>query len=92
MIDNDDEEPWFEWDEEKAADNLRKHRIGFPLAVRIFEDASRLEIEDRGAYGEQRYIAFGVVDGRRLVVVYTYRGEGVRLISARMALGTEWPL
>jgi uncharacterized DUF497 family protein len=79
----------FEWDEDKAASNLRKHRVGFEEAARVFLDPSRIEIFDsRQAYGEDRWITIGMVEPAILVVVYTARGENdeiIRIISARKA-------
>ena len=46
--------------------------------------------EDEGWHGEQRFVTIGrdALD-RVTVVVYTYRGEGIRLISARLATPLE---
>ncbi|MFC5314043.1 BrnT family toxin [Azospirillum rugosum] len=51
----------------------------------IWEGPIVQNVDDRFDYGETRYIAFGEVDGRVLAVVYTWRGDCRRLISARMA-------
>jgi uncharacterized DUF497 family protein len=73
----------FEWDPAKARENLRVHGIDFADAVGVFEDEDALTIEDLYAEGEQRFLTLGMdVLGRLLVVVYTYRGEKTRLISA----------
>jgi uncharacterized DUF497 family protein len=73
----------FEWDPAKARENLRVHGIDFADAVGVFEDENASTVEDRDAEGEQRFRTLGVdILGRLVVVVYTYRGEKIRLISA----------
>ncbi|PSF27377.1 hypothetical protein C7H19_24990 [Aphanothece hegewaldii CCALA 016] len=79
----------FEWDEKKRWSNLKKHGIDFADAYQIFS-GDILEIEDqRSNYGEERFLAIGVLDGQVLAVVYTLRGEQIRLISARKATKDE---
>jgi len=80
----------FEWDEQKAARNLAKHRVPFEYATRVFLDPKRLDAEDaRRAYGEERRLTLGLIDGRLYAVAYTVRDEAVRLISARKANARE---
>ncbi len=75
----------FEWDEAKRISNLKKHGIDFVRACQIFDSYS-VELEDnRYDYDEDRYIAVGETQGQILTVVYTYRGDVIRLISARQA-------
>lgn len=79
----------FEWDEQKRLSNLQKHGIDFIRACQIF-DSFTVEFEDnRYDYGEDRYIAVGETSGQILTVVYTYRGDAIRLISARQATRYE---
>ncbi len=74
----------FEWDDEKAASNLRDHKVTFEMARRAFADAFAVEREDRReVYGEHRYTITGMVEGRLLFVVYTFRENRIRIISAR---------
>jgi uncharacterized protein len=74
------------WDDQKALANLSKHRVDFADAVGVFEDPYALTREDPDASGEQRFVSTGMdFLGRVLVVVYTYRGDHIRLISARPA-------
>lgn len=79
----------FEWDPDKAQSNLRKHRVSFEDAVRVFLDPNRIEsFEVREAYGEDRWKTVGLVEPALLAVVYTVRGEDgdiIRVISARKA-------
>ncbi len=74
----------FEWDPAKARENFRIHGVRFALARDVFEDEDALPPEeDLDFEGEQRFRIIGMDGlGRILVVVYTYRGENIRLISA----------
>jgi uncharacterized DUF497 family protein len=74
-----------EWDAAKNAANIAKHGVDFEDAIRIFEAPVLESTDERRDYGEVRTVAFGVVDDRELVVVYTVRGEHRRIISARRA-------
>ena len=79
----------FEWDPAKARSNLRKHRVGFEEAARVFLDPNRIETFDgQNDYGEDRWKTVGLVEPALLAVVYTIRSaddETIRLISARKA-------
>ncbi|MGH6925891.1 MAG: BrnT family toxin [Propylenella sp.] len=76
----------FEWDRAKAAENYARHGVSFEAAERVFLDPFALEwLDDRFEYGEERYIILGTVDDRLLSVVYTIRGDAIRIISARGA-------
>jgi hypothetical protein len=79
----------FEWDEAKAAGNLRKHDVSFEDASRVFDDVLSIDEEDMSAIDEERFNIVGIVDGRCLFVTYTWRGERCRLISARLASPRE---
>jgi uncharacterized protein len=80
----------YEWDPEKAAANLRRHGVDFADVVGAFEDEYALRREDPDAHDEQRFIITGIdFLGRVVVVVYTYRGEHIRPISARRATRRE---
>jgi len=79
----------YQWDPEKALTNLSKHRIDFADAVSVFGDEKALTIEDDYP-DEERYITIGMdAFGHVLVVVYTWREETIRLISARKATAQE---
>jgi uncharacterized protein len=77
----------FGWDPNKAAINFRDHRVKFEDAVGVFSDDYAITItDDESDPYEQRFVTLGLgIKGRLLVVVYTYRGENVRIISARRA-------
>ncbi|MCP1535955.1 BrnT family toxin [Methylorubrum extorquens] len=76
----------FQWDGDKAARNVAVHGITFETARSVFRDPFALEWTDtREAYGEERFVILGMVENRLLYVVYTLRGEAIRIISARGA-------
>ncbi len=81
----------YEWDNGKAAENLRKHGVDFADAIAALEDASRLEeIDTRFEYSEERIQIIGMARGDILFVVVTLPGEdSCRIISARKATRHE---
>jgi len=79
-----------EWDPDKARLNVRKHGIHFSDALPVLEDENALTMTEESADGEERWITLGAgALGRILVVVYTWRGRRVRVISARPATPRE---
>ncbi len=75
----------YQWDKNKATSNLQKHGIEFADAVSVFSDDLAITIPDN-RFDEDRFVAIGMdAFGRILVVVFTWRGEDIRLISARLA-------
>lgn len=80
----------FEWDEEKAVANLRKHGISFEEGTTVFTDPLSITISDPlHSQDETRYIDIGrSSEGRLLVVVYTEEST-IRLISCRPATRAE---
>jgi hypothetical protein len=80
----------FEWDEAKGAANFRKHGVTFEQAAYVFRDPFAVEwIDARAIYGEERVILLGMSGGQIFSVVYTERGERLRIISARRATKYE---
>ena len=77
----------FEWDSEKAALNLERHRISFEEAATAFGDPLSITIGDPDhSEAEGRYVLLVMTfRGRLVIVVHTDRGENVRLIGARLA-------
>ena len=77
----------FEWDPKKAAVNYTCHGVRFTEAIDVFDDDRALTMKDEVSDPEEeRFITLGLsAAARMLVVVYTYRGERIRLISARLA-------
>lgn len=82
----------FEWDEgSKAGINFRKHGVYMPEAIPVFDDPYAITIMDEESdSGEQRFVTLGMgATGRVLVVAYAWRGENIRIISARVAEARE---
>jgi uncharacterized DUF497 family protein len=78
------------WDPDKAELNRRKHGVDFADAVLALEDEQALTIPDRSSDEEERFISIGAdPSGSLLVVVYTWRGDRIQLISARRATSRE---
>jgi len=78
------------WDPKKAETNFRKHKVRFSDAETVLYDPMALTLEEQGISGEQRFVTVGSdAIGRIVVVVYTYRGHSLRLISARKATPSE---
>lgn len=80
----------FEWDEEKAASNFKKHKLTFEEAKTVFADPFAITIDDpKHSIEERRFIDIGTsAAGNVLVVSYTERKK-IRLISCRKASKTE---
>lgn len=81
----------FEWDDEKAALNLRKHAVSFEEAASVFFDPLAYTFDDPDhSVGERRLLTFGFSQaGRLLVVAHAERGRSIRIISARRATRNE---
>lgn len=82
----------FEWDENKEKINISKHGLDFSTAALVFRDQNRLEwFDELHSDYEDRYITIGEINGIAVVlmVVYTERGDAIRLISARKATKQE---
>ena len=77
------------WDPAKAAANLKKHGIDFADAETALNDERAITIPDR-VHDEDRFVSIAMdALGRILVLVYTWRGDDLRLISARKATRAE---
>lgn len=84
----------FEWDDNKALKNKKKHEgITFEEAKTVFEDERAILFDDPDhSIDEQRFIIIGMsYKSRMLVVCHCYREEGntIRIISARRATKSE---
>lgn len=76
----------FEWDEVKNESNFSKHGIRFEDSVKVFKSPMVIIEDTRYDYGEVRYIGIGKnPQGIFYTVVYTLRGDKIRIISARKA-------
>jgi uncharacterized DUF497 family protein len=79
-----------DFDPKKNAINLRKHGVSLSEGDGVLNDPLALTIEDPTAAGEQRLVTIGTnVFGSSMVVVWTGRGEDIRLISVRKATPKE---
>jgi uncharacterized DUF497 family protein len=79
----------FEWDRRKAISNLKTHGVDLADAVTVFDDDLAVTMPDEHPE-EQRFITLGMdALGRVLVVVYSWRGDRIRIISARKATPRE---
>jgi len=81
----------FEWDDEKAKSNYKKHGISFDEAATIFNDPRIATISDPDhSEDEERYVSIGKSIIMRIIsVIHTYREKRIRLISARKATKAE---
>ncbi|MFP5235387.1 MAG: BrnT family toxin [Acidobacteriota bacterium] len=77
----------FVWDPAKAEANFAKHGVRFAEAEPVFEDDFAITIaDDISDPDEQRLVTIGTgAKDRVLVVVFCYRGDQIRIISARTA-------
>lgn len=78
----------FEWDEDKRQRNLAKHEIDFIDARHLFDGRPITQTMSPFAY-EERYITVGVLHGRFVAAIWTYRNDNVRFISVRRARRQE---
>jgi len=83
--------PLYEWDDNKAKENLRKHKVSFEEAETVFDDPLSITVADPDhSEDEERWIDIGISKKKQiLVVVYTERGKKIRIISARKATRAE---
>lgn len=81
----------FEWDEDKAKVNLKKHGVSFHEASSIFDDPLAVTFNDPDhSRGEHRFLTFGYsIMSRLLIVAHTERNGKIRIISARCATRQE---
>jgi uncharacterized DUF497 family protein len=76
------------WDERKRLGNLERHGIDFAQAEEIWDRPTVTREDIRHDYGEPRYVTFGVLAGRVVVLVHTERGDDVHIISLRRKRAT----
>ena len=81
----------YEWDQAKAAANLRKHKVSFAEAASVFLDPLTLTFDDPDhSEEENRELTIGVSNKERaLFVSHCFRGDRLRIISARKATKME---
>jgi uncharacterized DUF497 family protein len=81
---------YFEWDEDKNRENIRKHGLDFADAWEIFASPFSPELDLRTNYGEDRWTVVGLLGNRVVVVTFTFKSnEVIRIISLRKALKHE---
>ena len=79
----------FEWDSFKTASNLQKLRVDFADATAVLDDDLAITVREH-ASGEERFVTLGMdAFSRLLVVVYNWRGDSIRIISAGNATSRE---
>jgi uncharacterized protein len=81
--------PPLEWDEAKRQANLRFHKVDFADATEFDWKTAVTFIDDREDYGELREVAIGFIGMRLHVLVFTRRGERIRIISLWKATKSE---
>jgi uncharacterized DUF497 family protein len=79
----------FEWDERKRRSNIVKHGVDFDDVEEIFADPHGCDAISKGEHDEPRYVRIGALRGFIVTVVYTRRGDSLRIISARIASRQE---
>jgi uncharacterized DUF497 family protein len=79
----------YEWDEQKRQINVKKHGVDFNDVPEVFDGDTVTIPDERFDYGENRFIVIGILKNMVVVVVYTERGENIRIISARKATKNE---
>ena len=79
----------YQWDENKNRANKAKHGLSFEDAERFDWNTALILTDDREDYGEDRMIAQGFIDARLYILVFTRRGENIRIISLRKASKKE---
>lgn len=75
----------YEWGENKRIANLEHHKIDFNEAADFEWDTAIETIDDRYDYGEARWVTIGFINKKLHVMVYTIRGNKIRIISLRKA-------
>ena len=75
----------YEWDENKRAANLARHKVDFTSAIDFVWDTALETIDDRFDYGEERWVTLGFIGNKLHVMTYTFRAPKIRVISLRKA-------
>lgn len=78
----------FEFDPTKSVTNKVKHGIDFAEAQKLWEDRDRLLVPAR-TQNEARFMLIGKIGQKHWSVIFTYRGETIRIISVRRAREEE---
>jgi len=79
----------YEWDEKKSNKNLLERGLSFADAEQVFAGPCATFEDTRFDYGEPRFITFGLLEARMVVIAHTPRREKTRIISMRKANDRE---
>ena len=79
----------FEWDEAKRKSNLYNHGIDFVGIEKVFKGETVTILDDRFDYGEERFVTFGLLEGRVVAIAHTEADKIIRIISVRKATKNE---
>lgn len=79
----------FEWDEDKRLSNIGKHGLDFVEISAVFEGETVTIFDERFDYGENRFVTFGLLDGRVVAIGHTETDTVIRIISVRKATKNE---
>ena len=79
----------FEWDDNKRRINVVKHGIDFDDAKEVFFDPAAYTSLSSRTVSERRYVTVGLMRGALIAVIFTRRGNAIRIISARAARRSE---
>jgi len=79
----------FEWDEEKRLANITKHGLDFVGIETVFDGETATVLDNRFDYGEERFVTFGLFDGRVIAITHLETDKKIRIISVRKATTNE---
>jgi uncharacterized DUF497 family protein len=79
----------YEWDEAKRRTNRLKHGVDFAHVAALDWDSATIRIDARRPYGEIRFRAQALIEGELFLLVFTTRGDRIRVISLRAASRKE---
>lgn len=79
----------FEWDESKRDANILKHGVDFVGVEEVFEGDTVTILDESVDYQEERFLTFGLLSGRVLVIAHAETNEVIRIISVRKATRNE---
>jgi uncharacterized protein len=78
-----------EFDSIKRDRTLTERGLDFARAAEVFAGPLMTVVDERFVYGEERFLSFGLLDGRLVAIAWTHRGESRRVISMRNANARE---
>lgn len=74
-----------EYDPVKRAETLRHRGLDMADVAQVFAGPTKTDEDLRAEYGEKRFVTFGFLAGRMVVIAWTPRGSVRRIISLRKA-------